>query len=606
MRWCALLFECAGCLEGCCFAGCCLPDCCFAVCCLLCWFWWFCWLLCVAFGRFFPELFSVFFAPLFFAAEFFVPEFFAALLVPPAGCGPPFCAAGRRRRRRRLLWLFSSLVITDDRSRLTWVNSSDTQQIALLARATEAVRELSPLLSGLVQRFDEAGYQLFLVGGSVRDAMLSRLGHDLDFTTDARPDVVQPILNDWAETVWDTGIAFGTVSAVKKGEQIELTTFRSDAYDGDSRNPVVEFGDTLEGDLIRRDFKVNAMAVELTLADDDPSLITGRFHDPVGGFADMVAGVLDTPDTPEISFRDDPLRMLRAARFVSQLELRIADRVRAAMKEMSGEINRITAERVQVELDKLMAGANPVAGIEVLVETGLAGHILPEIPALAMEPDEHLQHKDVYKHSLTVLQQAIDLEDDEQSPDLVLRWAALLHDIGKPATRAKKPGGGVSFHHHEVVGAKMTRKRLRKLKYPKAVIEDIANLVFLHMRFHGFSEGEWTDSAVRRYVTDAGKLLPRLHKLVRADCTTRNQKKARRLGRAYDNLLERIDEIQEKEDLARVRPDLDGNEIMEILGLEPGPEVGKAWAYLKELRLEHGPLGKEEAIAKLREKWGVA
>ena len=606
MRWCALLFECAGCLEGCCFAGCCLPDCCFAVCCLLCWFWWFCWLLCVAFGRFFPELFSVFFAPLFFAAEFFVPEFFAALLVPPAGCGPPFCAAGRRRRRRRLLWLFSSLVITDDRSRLTWVNSSDTQQIALLARATEAVRELSPLLSGLVQRFDEAGYQLFLVGGSVRDAMLSRLGHDLDFTTDARPDVVQPILNDWAETVWDTGIAFGTVSAVKKGEQIELTTFRSDAYDGDSRNPVVEFGDTLEGDLIRRDFKVNAMAVELTLADDDPSLITGRFHDPVGGFADMVAGVLDTPDTPEISFRDDPLRMLRAARFVSQLELRIADRVRAAMKEMSGEINRITPERVQVELDKLMAGANPVAGIEVLVETGLAEHILPEIPALAMEPDEHLQHKDVYKHSLTVLQQAIDLEDDEQSPDLVLRWAALLHDIGKPATRAKKPGGGVSFHHHEVVGAKMTRKRLRKLKYPKAVIEDIANLVFLHMRFHGFSEGEWTDSAVRRYVTDAGKLLPRLHKLVRADCTTRNQKKARRLGRAYDNLLERIDEIQEKEDLARVRPDLDGNEIMEILGLEPGPEVGKAWAYLKELRLEHGPLGKEEAIAKLREKWGVA
>lgn len=606
MRWCALLFECAGCLEGCCFAGCCLPDCCFAVCCLLCWFWWFCWLLCVAFGRFFPELFSVFFAPLFFAAEFFVPEFFAALLVPPAGCGPPFCAAGRRRRRRRLLWLFSSLVITDDRSRLTWVNSSDTQQIALLARATEAVRELSPLLSGLVQRFDEAGYQLFLVGGSVRDAMLSRLGHDLDFTTDARPDVVQPILNDWAETVWDTGIAFGTVSAVKKGEQIELTTFRSDAYDGDSRNPVVEFGDTLEGDLIRRDFKVNAMAVELTLADDDPSLITGRFHDPVGGFADMVAGVLDTPDTPEISFRDDPLRMLRAARFVSQLELRIADRVRAAMKEMSGEINRITAERVQVELDKLMAGANPVAGIEVLVETGLAEHILPEIPALAMEPDEHLQHKDVYKHSLTVLQQAIDLEDDEQSPDLVLRWAALLHDIGKPATRAKKPGGGVSFHHHEVVGAKMTRKRLRKLKYPKAVIEDIANLVFLHMRFHGFSEGEWTDSAVRRYVTDAGKLLPRLHKLVRADCTTRNQKKARRLGRAYDNLLERIDEIQEKEDLARVRPDLDGNEIMEILGLEPGPAVGKAWAYLKELRLEHGPLGKEEAIAKLREKWGVA
>ena len=447
-------------------------------------------------------------------------------------------------------------------------------------------------LSGLAEQFRVRGNRLYLVGGSVRDALLSRLGHDLDFTTDARPEVVQEILEGWAEKVWDTGIDFGTVSAVYKGQQIEITTFRSDSYDGDSRNPEVVFGDTLEGDLVRRDFKVNAMAIELK---EDGF----EFHDPMGGLSDLQNKILDTPDKPEISFHDDPLRMLRAARFAAQLEFQVADRVKAAMEEMAGEIRRITVERVQVELDKLILGKRPETGIDLLVDTGILDHVFPEIPALRMAPDEHAQHKDVYVHSLTVLRQAI---DQEEEPDLILRWAALLHDVGKPDTR-DTTNGKVTFHHHEVVGAKLVRKRLRKLKYPKATTEAIGQLVYLHMRFHGFGEGQWTDSAVRRYVTDAGDLLPRLHKIVRADCTTRNEKKARRLQRTYDHLEERIAEIAKKEDLAKVRPDLDGNEIMEILGLQPGPEVGQAWSYLKELRLEEGPLGREVAIAKLRQWW---
>ena len=470
----------------------------------------------------------------------------------------------------------------------------DTQRIGVLARAESTVSSLSSLLGGLVEKFAARGYSLYLVGGSVRDALLGRLGNDLDFTTPARPEVVKEILDEWAETVWDTGIDFGTVSAAYKGQQIEITTFRSDSYDGQSRNPEVVYGDTLEGDLVRRDFKANAMAIEL-LAD-----ASFKFHDPLHGLQDIADRVLDTPDKPEISFHDDPLRMLRAARFVSQLEFRVADRVVEAMRDMAGEIQRITVERVQVELDKLICGTAPWDGIDLLVSTGIADYIFPEIPALRMTADEHAQHKDVYAHSLKVLSQAMDQEED--GPDLVLRWAALLHDIGKPDT-FDNTDGKVSFHHHEVVGAKLARKRLRKLKYPKATTEAIGQLVYLHMRFHGFGENQWTDSAVRRYVTDAGDLLPRLHKLVRADCTTRNAKKARRLQRTYDQLEERIEEIGRKEDLARVRPDLDGNEIMEILGLQPGPEVGQAWSYLKELRLEHGPLEREDAIAKLREWW---
>ena len=474
------------------------------------------------------------------------------------------------------------------------MNFQDTQLIGVLARAESTVSSLSDLLGGLVEKFAARGYSLYLVGGSVRDALLGRLGNDLDFTTPARPEVVKEILDEWAETVWDTGIDFGTVSAAYKGQQIEITTFRSDSYDGQSRNPEVVYGDTLEGDLVRRDFKANAMAIEL-LAD-----ASFKFHDPLHGLQDIADRVLDTPDKPEISFHDDPLRMLRAARFASQLEFRVADRVVEAMRDMAGEIQRITVERVQVELDKLICGTAPWDGIDLLVSTGIADYIFPEIPALRMTADEHAQHKDVYAHSLKVLSQAMDQEED--GPDLVLRWAALLHDIGKPDT-FDNTGGKVSFHHHEVVGAKLARKRLRKLKYPKATTEAIGQLVYLHMRFHGFGENQWTDSAVRRYVTDAGDLLPRLHKLVRADCTTRNAKKARRLQRTYDQLEERIEEIGRKEDLARVRPDLDGNEIMEILGLRPGPEVGQAWSYLKELRLEHGPLEREDAIAKLREWW---
>ncbi|MEX3505300.1 CCA tRNA nucleotidyltransferase [Corynebacterium sp. LK2510] len=469
---------------------------------------------------------------------------------------------------------------------------------ALLARAQGGVDKLSGLLTPLARLFAERGESLYLVGGPVRDAMLGKLGHDLDFTTSARPAVIQELLGQWGEKTWDTGIEFGTVSAVRQGQQVEITTFRSDIYDGVTRNPEVTFGDTLEGDLVRRDFACNAMAIELSLVDDT---LAPRFHDPVGGLDDILNRRLDTPQAPEVSFRDDPLRMLRAARFVSQLGFSLADRVFDAMCDMAGELERITVERVQAELDKLMLGARPWEGMAVLVNTGLAAVVLPEVPALQLETDEHMQHKDVYRHSLTVLRQATELEDD--GPDLKLRWAALMHDIGKPDTRAVKDGGGVSFHHHEVVGAKLTRKRLRKLKYPKHVIEDVGQLVYLHMRFHGFGEGQWTDSAVRRYVNDAGELLPRLNKLVRADCTTRNPKKARRLQRTYDHLEERIAELAAKEDLARVRPDLDGNEIMQILGLSPGPEVGKAWSYMKELRLERGELDREEAISELKKWW---
>lgn len=436
------------------------------------------------------------------------------------------------------------------------------------------------------------------MGGSVRDAVLGRLSTgDLDFTTDARPKQVQELLRGWAEAIWDTGIEFGTISAVRAGIQIEITTFRADSYDRVSRNPQVRFGDRLEDDLVRRDFSMNAMAVKIG-ADGSQ-----EFIDPLGGMDALLAGVIDTPAAPEDSFNDDPLRMLRGVRFVSQLGFSLSPRVFAATVEMAGQIERITVERIAAELDKLILGEHAVEGVETLCETGLAELIIPEIPGMKLAIDEHHQHKDVYTHSLTVLAQAMDLEDGD--PDLVLRWAAILHDIGKPATRRHEPNGGVSFHHHEVVGAKMVRKRLRALKYPKAVIEDVANLVFLHLRFHGYGDNQWTDSAVRRYVTDAGPLLPRLHKLVRADCTTRNKRRARKLQQNYDNLEQRIARIAEQEDLAKVRPDLDGNTIMELLDLPPGPMVGKAWRYLKELRLDRGPMSREEAEEALRQWWAA-
>jgi poly(A) polymerase len=465
----------------------------------------------------------------------------------------------------------------------------------LLAAAQVALNRHGDVLRDLGHVFADAGQELYLVGGSVRDALMGRLGNDLDFTTDARPEQVQRMLRGWADARWDTGIEFGTIGAVRGDARVEITTFRADTYDQVSRNPEVRFGERLYDDLVRRDFTVNAMAVRIT--PEGPA----EFHDPLGGLAALRAKVLDTPSAPEVSFGDDPLRMLRAARFVSQLGFSVAPRVAGALNEMAPQLGRITAERVAAELDKLLLGADPVAGIDLTVQSGLGDVVLPEVGDMRMAIDEHHQHKDVYQHSLTVLRQAIELEDE--GPDLVLRWAALLHDIGKPATRKHEPDGGVSFHHHEVVGAKMTRKRMRALRYSKQMVEGVSQLVYLHLRFHGYGGGKWTDSAVRRYVTDAGPLLPKLHKLVRADCTTRNARRAARLQANYDDLERRIEELAEKEDLARVRPDLDGNEIMQILRIPAGPHVGEAWRHLKELRLDRGPLSHREATEELLKWW---
>lgn len=465
----------------------------------------------------------------------------------------------------------------------------------LLTAAAVTLHQHAAVLRELGTAFDSAGHELYLVGGSVRDALLGRLSPDLDFTTDARPEQVQKIVRPFADAMWDTGIQFGTIGAGKDDYCLEITTFRADAYDQVSRNPEVRFGDNLHDDLVRRDFTANAMAVRVT-----PNG-AGEFLDPLGGLVALRARVLDTPAAPSVSFGDDPLRMLRAARFVAQLGFTVAPRVYTAIEEMAPQLARISAERVAAELDKMLLGDDPVAGINLLVQTGMGEVVLPEIGGMQMAIDEHHQHKDVYQHSLTVLRQAIALEDD--GPDLVLRWAALLHDIGKPATRRHEPNGGVSFHHHEVVGAKMVRKRMRALKYSKQMVDDVSQLVYLHLRFHGYGDGKWTDSAVRRYVTDAGPLLGRLHKLVRADCTTRNQRRAARLRGNYDRLEQRIAELAAQEDLDRVRPDLDGNEIMKLLDIPAGPQVGEAWRFLKELRLDRGPLSHEEATAELLAWW---
>ncbi|WP_424861522.1 CCA tRNA nucleotidyltransferase [Streptomyces sp. MMS24-I29] len=476
-------------------------------------------------------------------------------------------------------------------------NANEDSSSALTQVQHRAVSELlrvSPVADDLARRFQDAGFSLALVGGSVRDALLGRLGNDLDFTTDARPDAVLKIVRPWADSVWEVGIAFGTVGAQKDGYQIEVTTYRSEAYDRTSRKPEVSYGDSIEDDLVRRDFTVNAMAVALPQKE---------FIDPHGGLEDLAQRVLRTPGTPEESFSDDPLRMLRAARFSAQLDFDVAPDVITAMTEMAGRIDIVSAERVRDELNKLLLSANPRKGLALLVDTGLARHVLPELPALRLESDEHHRHKDVYEHSLTVLEQAIDLEQD--GPDLVLRLAALLHDIGKPRTRRFEKDGRVSFHHHEVVGAKMTRKRMTALKYSNEMVKDVSKLVELHLRFHGYGDGEWTDSAVRRYVRDAGPLLERLHKLTRSDCTTRNKRKAAALSRTYDGLEERIAELQQQEELDAIRPDLDGNEIMTTLGIGPGPMVGRAYAFLLELRLEHGPLGHDAAVGKLKEWWAA-
>ncbi|NQX14230.1 CCA tRNA nucleotidyltransferase [Microbacteriaceae bacterium VKM Ac-2855] len=468
-----------------------------------------------------------------------------------------------------------------------------------VAAALESLKALAqtPAVSRLSEAFAAAGHELALVGGPVRDAFLGRPVNDLDFTTSARPDEIIAIVAPIATSHWDIGRAFGTIGAVVGGETVEITTYRSDSYDGLSRKPEVEFGDSLEGDLVRRDFTVNAMALRL------PEVV---LVDPSGGVEHLVARRLQTPADAEISFGDDPLRMMRAARFTAQLGFRTTDEVEWAMAELAPRILDISAERVQDELRKLLLTDAPREGLQLLVDTGIAEHVLPELPALRLEQDEHHHHKDVYVHSLTVLDQAIALEKARgHQPDLTLRIAALLHDIGKPATRKLEPGGAVSFYHHDLVGAKLAYKRLRALKFDKQTMVDVSRLVELHLRFFGYTEGAWTDSAVRRYVTDAGPLLERLHILTRADVTTRNKRKAERLARAYDDLEGRIAELAEKEELASKRPDLDGEAIMRILELAPGPEVGRAYRWLLELRLENGPLGAEEAERRLREWWAA-
>jgi poly(A) polymerase len=456
-------------------------------------------------------------------------------------------------------------------------------------RAVAELLRVSPVADELGQRFAKAGHELHLVGGPVRDALLGRSHDDLDFATDATPEETLRVLRGWAEATWETGREFGTIGAQRGGLRLEITTFRAEAYDGVTRNPIVRFGSNLTEDLRRRDFTVNAMAVSF------PDHV---FTDPFGGLADLAAGLLRTPGAPEDSFGDDPLRMLRAARFAAQLRFAIDPAVVAAMTAMAGDLDRITAERIRDEFVKLLSAAEPVTGLRLLVDTGLADRFLPELPGLKLETDEHAQHKDVYEHTLTVVSNAIRLEGDE-GPDFTLRMAALMHDVGKPATKEVAPGGKVSFHHHEVVGARMTKARMKALKFPKDVTSDVVELVALHLRFYGYGRGEWTDSAVRRYVTDAGDLLPRLHKLTRSDVTTRNKRKAAGLAADYDALEERIARIAAEEDLARVRPDLDGNAIMELLGVPPGPVVGRAWRHLKDLRLERGPLPRDEAEAEL-------
>ncbi len=456
-------------------------------------------------------------------------------------------------------------------------------------------------LGGLAARFAEAGHELALVGGPVRDIMLGRPGvmNDLDLTTDARPERIEELVSGWADHVWDVGMRFGTVGARKGDHHLEITTYRRESYDPDSRKPEVTFGDTLAGDLARRDFTVNAMAVRL------PTLEFVDLHD---GMADLGAGILRTPIAPEESFGDDPLRMMRAARFVAQLGFTIDEPVLAAMTAMAPRLEIVSAERIRDELSKLLLSARPRLGLAVLVETGLADYVLPELPGLKLEIDEHHRHKDVYEHSLTVMEQAMDLETSHQprsEPDLVLRLAALLHDIGKPKTRRFEKDGGVSFHHHEVVGARMVRRRLTALRYPNDVVDDVAKLTELHLRFHGYGSGEWTDSAVRRYVRDAGEQLTRLHKLTRADSTTRNRKRAEALQHAYDSLEQRIAQLSEQEELAAIRPDLDGNQIMQILEIPPGREVGAAYNHLLELRLDRGPLGPDEAERELRAWWAA-
>jgi poly(A) polymerase len=457
----------------------------------------------------------------------------------------------------------------------------------------------SPVVDTLARAFADAGHDLAIVGGPVRDALLGRSTHDLDFTTDARPDEILALVRPISTAQWDIGRAFGTIGARIQGEQVEITTYRADSYDGVTRKPTVEFGDTLESDLVRRDFTVNAMALKV------PEV---KLVDPTGGVEDLLAEVLRTPIDPRISFGDDPLRMLRAARFSSQLGFEVEAGTLDAVTALGETLSIVSPERIQGELTRLLTTDDPVRGMRVLVETGLIEQFLPEVSALRLEVDEHHHHKDVYEHSLTVLRQAIEHEHARfpgREPDVALRLAALLHDIGKPRTRKLEKGGAVTFHHHDIVGARMARKRLQALRFDGDTIDAVSKLIELHLRFFGYAEGAWTDSAVRRYVRDAGDQLDRLHILTRADVTTRNRRKASRLASAYDDIETRIAALREQEELDAMRPELDGNRIQEVLGIGPGPAVGKAYRFLLDLRLDEGVLGEEVAERRLREWWAA-
>ena len=464
--------------------------------------------------------------------------------------------------------------------------------------AMHQLLRIAPVIDDLGRLFTEAGHEIYLVGGSVRDALLGVLGDDLDFTTSARPEETHALLRRFTPSTWDIGKEFGTIGAMKRADgqdwKIEVTTFRADIYRNESRKPDVAFGDAIDGDLVRRDFTVNAMAINVA---------TRQFVDPYGGLDDLADGVLRTPSTPERSFSDDPLRMMRAARFASRLGFTVAPEVVQAMKDMADRLAIVSKERIQAEFTGLLLTDQPREGLDLLVRTGLADQFLPELPALQLEIDEHAHHKDVYQHTLTVLDQAIALEKDRgHEPDIVNRLAALLHDIGKPATR-RFEGSKVTFHHHDVVGAKLIKKRLRELTYPAAVVKSVAKLTELHLRFHGYSDGEWSDAAVRRYVRDAGDELERLHILTRADCTTRNRNRATRLRRAYEELEWRIDELAKQEELNALRPHLDGTQIMEVLGIGPGRDVGEAYKFLLEHRTDNGPIPHDEAVDLLRQWW---
>lgn len=469
----------------------------------------------------------------------------------------------------------------------------------LLLNAHTALEQLPPQITELGELFQSEGFELALVGGPVRDAALGKVPHDFDLTTNAYPEQTEQLLRRWGKT-WDVGRQFGTIGAIKNGLVVEVTTYRTESYDANSRKPVVEYGDNLEGDLTRRDFTVNAMAVRL------PQMV---WVDPHNGLVDLALGELRTPVSAEQSFDDDPLRIMRAARFTAQLGFSVSEDVMEAMAKMAPRLKIVSAERVRAELERLMISPRPWDGLDLMVHTAVSDYVLPELSELSNTVDEHKRHKDVYQHTLQVLRQAVDLETDADGPvpgpDFVLRFAALMHDVGKPATRAFEGRGTVTFHQHDIVGSKITRKRMQALKFPKDTIKAVSKLVALHLRFHGYSEQAWTDSAVRRYVADAGEQLERLHRLTRADVTTRNKKKAERLAYAYDDLERRIHELSEQEKLDAIRPDLDGQQIMDLLGLQPGREVGRARAYMLERRMERGPVDFETAKAELLAWWAA-